>query len=173
MKSKEYWKYEINIGIFAMAVALIFAGLVQTIPPKRPAATSSILEANFMPKMIAVLMAVAAFMVLYSAVTKYKACKNADVDATLKKHPIVLTKSKIVILCVYLAYLILLPVFGYILDTTLLSFTLLMYVNKWQWKERGIRNAIFSFLFTGVTFVSFRFLLQVLVPVGILFGGTW
>lgn len=177
MKAKENLKYEIKVSIFILAVAALYgiAVIIGIDSSSRFINASGILKPTTFPYSIAVIFILTALYQFFMSVKRYRsfvretAGSDEPVQEKMDGQRTMLfpVKEFIPILIAFVIYIAMLHLLGFIIDTILLSMSMLFYVNK----KNRIRNIVYSVLFPITIFLLFNNVLTIYLPTGTLFGG--
>lgn len=171
MNTEKKLKFELKVSLFAMALALLYLIAVKTgIEWNGVLLPGIALAPTLYPNIVSALFLVTAGIMLIESLYAFIKFKKGNLSKDIKKEvkesankgfPL---KEFLPILLAFVLYLVLLPVLGFILDTILLSFFCLFYVNK----EKVVRNIVFSFIFSILVYLLFAKVLKIFLPTGFL-----
>lgn len=170
MKNKSDWLFEVKVGVVALVSSLVYFGLTYTIHAKGKLSTSyNSISPSLLPRVIGILSIAVSLMILVPAILKYLKARTASEQPPKETHPPIFTKDRLIILASLVVYLLIIKYVGYILDTILLVFFVLNYLEREHW----VRNTIYAIVFPVVCYYIFNNLLSIWLPAGKIFSGLF
>jgi putative tricarboxylic transport membrane protein len=175
MKSKQDLWFEIKVSIFLLALAVIYVILTLVgIETEGRFYAAGKLKSTTFPYFIGILfMASSAYLLIKSvfqynrAIKQEKETKGLAVPEEAKRPFPWPLKESILPFGAFAVYIAVLRQIGFLVATILLSLSMLFYLNRKNW----LRNIIFSIVFPLAVYLLFVKVLNIRLPVGILFGG--
>ena len=168
IKDKRYWLFEIKVALVALAFSVLYFGLTFTIKARGILQSGSFnnIPPTLMPRIIAVLAILTSCAMLAEAVSGYKKAEKGPDGVKAESLLSFLDKDKLVILVLFVAYLLVMGLVGYVVSTMLMSIAVLTYIER----RHIIRNIIYSVAFPLVCYGVFDRILQLWLPSGRFFG---
>lgn len=168
VKDKRYWLFEIKVALLALALSVLYFGLTFTIKAKGLLINVSYnsISPSLMPRIIAVMAIVVAFVMLAQAVSGYRKAEKGPEEAKAESLFSFLDRDKVILAVLIVVYLLLMNLVGYVISTALFSIVVLTYLDR----KHMLRNVIFSVVFPLACYGVFDRVLQIWLPAGKLFG---
>lgn len=168
MKDKRYWLFEIKVALVALALSALYFCLTFTIKAKGILQSGSFnnIPPTLMPRIIAVLAIITSCAMLAEAVSGYKKAERGPEGAKAESLFSFLDRDKLVVIALFIAYLLVMRLVGYLISTMLMSIAILTYLDR----KHMLRNIIYSVLFPAACYGVFEYVLQIWLPSGRFFG---
>jgi putative tricarboxylic transport membrane protein len=180
MKSRQDLLFEIKVSVFLLVFALVYVilTLVGIDTSGRFLQGNAGLDPTTFPYFIGIVFTGTAFYLLVKSIYQYRlntkkentdAAKGIGIPVVEKKPFPFPVKASLVPYIAFIVYIATLRLFGFILDSVLLSIVILFYLNQ----KNRMRNIIFAIVFPVFVFLLFNKVLDVRLPIGYIFGAKY
>lgn len=168
MKDKRHWFFEIKVALTAMAFSVLYFGLTFTIKNKGILQSKNFnnIPPTLMPRIIAVVAIITSCAMLAEAVSGYRKAEKGPEGAKAESLLSFLDRDKVIIIAMFVAYLVVMSLVGYVISTILMSLAVLTYLDR----KHMVRNVIYSVIFPLICYFVFNQVLQLWLPAGRFFG---
>lgn len=168
LKDKRSWLFEIKVALVALALSGLYFGLTFTIKARGILQGGSFnnIPPTLMPRIIAVLAIISSCAMLAEAVSGYKKAEQGPEGAKAESLFSFLDRDKVVVIALFVAYLLVMSLVGYLISTMLMSMAVLTYLDR----KHMLRNILYSAAFPLVCYGVFNYVLQIWLPSGRFFG---